>query len=138
MVVPPTALRGIFPEGHEKILVVDDEISLRRLLETAFVAKGYTVATAANGLEAIDYVSRTEQPLDAVLLDLNMPGASGLEVAKVIKIARPDLKVLMLSGNLPSDIRAELQNLGIKDFVQKPYALDDVGRRLRALLDQIA
>ena len=66
-----------------------------------------------------------------------MPGANGLEVAKVIKIARPNLKVLMLSGNLPSDIRAELQNLGIEDFVQKPYALDDVGRRLRALLDQI-
>ena len=137
MVVPPTALGGVFPEGHETILVVDDEISLRRLLETAFASKGYTVATAANGLEAIDYISRTEQPLDAVLLDLNMPGASGLEVAKVIKIARPHLKVLMLSGNLPSGTRAELQNLGIEDFVQKPYALDDVGRRLRALLDQI-
>ena len=98
---------------------------------------GVRVATVPVTNGKWTYTVPAEQALDAVLLDLNMPGASGLEVAKVIKIARPDLKVLMLSGNLPSDVRAELQNLGIEDFVQKPYALDDVGRRLRALLDQI-
>jgi PAS domain S-box-containing protein len=135
VLVPAIAAGGDFPGGTETLLVVDDEISLRRLLEATLTTKGYKVVTAANGIEAIDYLSRTEQPLDAVLLDLNMPGANGIEVAKVVKIARPDMKVLILSGNLHGEARTELQALGLTEFVQKPYALDDVGRRLRGLLD---
>jgi len=135
VVVPAIMAGGDFPGGTETLLVVDDEISLRRLLEATLTSKGYRVITAANGIEAIDFLSRTEQPLDGILLDLNMPGANGLEVARVVKVARPGMKVLVLSGNLHAEARSELQSLGLTDFVQKPYALDDVGRRLRALLD---
>lgn len=134
-VVPELAPGGEFPGGTETLLVVDDELSLRRLLEATFTIKGYKVVTAATGLEAIDLLSRTDRPLDAVLLDLNMPGANGLEVAKVARLTRPGVKVLVLTGNLNSDARAELLSIGLDDFVQKPYALDDVGRRLRTLLD---
>ncbi len=133
--VPAVVLGGDFPGGTETVLVVDDEISLRRLLKAALTAKGYTVITAANGLEAIDSLSKTDQPLAAVLLDLNMPGANGLDVAKIARIARPNLKILVLSGNLTGPARTELQRLGLNDFLQKPYALDEVGRRLRKLLD---
>ena len=132
---PAISTGGDFPGGTETLLVVDDELSLRRLLEATFTTKGYRVLTSANGLEAIDYLGQADQPLDAVLLDSNMPGASGIEVFKVIRMARPGLKVLMLSGNLHNDEKAELERLGKIDFVQKPFALDVVGRRLRALLD---
>jgi two-component system cell cycle sensor histidine kinase/response regulator CckA len=115
--------------------VVDDELSLRRLLETAFMRKGYSVLTAGNGLEAIELIGDPAQVFDAVLLDLNMPGATGLEVFKVIKAARPGLPVLVLSGHLTPGIRAEFNQIGHTDFVQKPYTLDDLGRRLRSLLD---
>jgi DNA-binding NarL/FixJ family response regulator len=64
-----------------------------------------------------------------------MPGANGVEVAKVVKVARPDVKVMFLSGNLNGEARAELQKLGLTEFVQKPYALEVVGRRLREMLD---
>ena len=133
--LPALAASGEFPSGKETLLVVDDEVSLRRLLEVAFASKGYKVITAANGLEAIDCLSRAEQPIDAVLLDLNMPGANGIDVYKVIRMGRPEMQVLILSGNLHSDARRELQGLGLNNFVQKPYALDEVGRRLRTLLD---
>ncbi|MBI2815129.1 MAG: PAS domain S-box protein [Opitutae bacterium] len=134
-VVPALAAAGEFPGGAETLLVVDDEASLRHLLEATFTTKGYAVVTAATGLEAIDYLGRADRPLDAVLLDLNMPGANGLKVVKVARLARPGVKVLVLSGNLTAETRAQLESLGLKDFVQKPYALDDVGRRVRALLD---
>ena len=137
VILPAAAVRGDFPGGTETVLVVDDEVSLRRLLETALTSKGYRVITAGNGLEAIEYVSRTDQPLDAVLLDLNMPGANGVEVFKVIRAHRPGVKALILSGNLNADNRAELASLGQTEFAQKPYALDDVGRRLRAMLDGV-
>ncbi len=134
--MPAIAAIGEFPGGTETVLVVDDEVSLRHLLEATLTAKGYRVVTAANGLDAIEYLSHTANPVDAVLLDLNMPGANGVDVFKVIRMGRPEIKVLILSGNLTGEARRELQSLGQNNFIQKPYALDDVGRHLRALLDE--
>jgi CheY-like chemotaxis protein len=133
--MPVIPAAGDFPGGTETVLVVDDEVSLRHLLEATLMSKGYRVVTAANGLDAIDYLNHTEKPVDVVLLDLNMPGANGVDVFKVIRQRRPDIKVLILSGNLSREARREFQGLGQNDFIQKPYALDDVGRHLRALLD---
>jgi PAS domain S-box-containing protein len=129
------AVNTYFPGGSETLLIVDDELSLRRLLETAFTRKGYGVLTAGNGLEAIELIADPARAFDAVLLDLNMPGATGLEVFKVIKATRPGLHVLVLSGHLSPGIRAEFNQIGHTDFVQKPYTLDDLGRRVRSLLD---
>jgi two-component system cell cycle sensor histidine kinase/response regulator CckA len=126
---------GEFPGGAESLLIVDDEDSLRALLATAFRRKGYKIATAASGLEAIDHISDNTRQFDAVLLDLNMPGATGVEVLKVIRICRPRLKVLVISGHITPEARIEFQHLGQRDFVQKPYKLDEVGRYLRRLLD---
>jgi PAS domain S-box-containing protein len=124
-----------FPGGTERLLVVDDEEPLRDLLCRAFVRKGYQVITAANGLEAIDLIGDTQKHFDLVLLDLNMPGADGLQVLKVIKACRPQIKVLVLSGHITSESRARFKECGHEDWIQKPYTLDDVGRRMRALLD---
>jgi PAS domain S-box-containing protein len=126
--------RGEFPGGNESLLIVDDEAPLRALLCTALSGKGYTTTEAASGLEAIDLISNPARSFDAVLLDLNMPGASGTEVLKVIRLCRPELPVLIISGHITAAARAEFQKLGQHDFIQKPYTLDEVGRRLRARL----
>jgi DNA-binding response OmpR family regulator len=97
--------------------------------------KGYGVISAANGLEAIEIIGDTQRQLDLVLLDLNMPGADGLQVLKVIRACRPSTKVLVISGHITSDMRSKFKALGQDDWLQKPYALDDIGRRLRVLLD---
>jgi len=124
-----------FPGGSESLLIVDDEESLRTLLATALARKGYTATTARSGIDAIELISDMDRMFDAVLLDLNMPGASGIEVLKVIRICRPKLKVVIVSGHITPAARAEFELLGQRYFVQKPYKLDELGRQLRQLLD---
>jgi len=108
------------------------------LLAAAFSGKGYRVTTAATGLEAIDIISDAKRSLDAVLLDLNMPGTNGVQVLKVIRACRPELPVLVVSGHITPEVRTEFQQLNQRDFVQKPYRLDEVGRRLRTLFEKSA
>jgi nitrogen-specific signal transduction histidine kinase/CheY-like chemotaxis protein len=129
----PMAGSAEFPAGTESLLVVDDEGPLRTLLSAAFTSKGYRVITAATGLEAIEVIGDMNRSLDAVLLDLNMPGTNGLQVLKVIRACRPELPVLIISGHITPEVRAEFQKLNQRDFVQKPYRLDEVGRRVRTL-----
>jgi PAS domain S-box-containing protein len=133
--VPSAPQPNHFPGGTESLLVVDDEGPLRNLLKIAFVRKGYRVVSAADGLEAIDLINDPACTIDAVLLDFNMPGATGLDVLRAITSRRPNLKVLVLSGHLTQAVKAEFEGLGQKDFVNKPYTLDELGRRLRNLLD---
>ncbi len=137
-IATPTASSSEFPPGTESLLVVDDETSLRTLLAAAFTRKGYQVTTAATGLEAIDIINDPKRVLDAVLLDLNMPGTNGLQVLKVIREARPKLPVLIISGHITPEVRVEFQNLHQHELIQKPYRLDDVGRRLRVIFDRLS
>ncbi len=133
----PTALvhaPDSFPGGTEQLLIIDDEDPLRELLAAAFTRKGYRVTTAASGLDAIEHIQDTGRPFDAVLLDLNMPGASGVDVLKVIRAVRPKVHVIVISGHITPVARKELEALGQREFIQKPYRLDDIGRRLRGLL----
>ncbi|WP_414663071.1 PAS domain S-box protein [Horticoccus sp. 23ND18S-11] len=136
--VPVAAGSSEFPGGTESLLIVDDEESLRTLLSTALTQKGYQTRTAASGLEAIELVSDPSVKFDAVLLDLNMPGASGIEVLKVIRVCRPSLRVMVISGHLTIEARTEFEQLGQRLFVQKPYKLDEFGRNLRTLLENAA
>ncbi|MEO6875491.1 MAG: PAS domain S-box protein [Opitutaceae bacterium] len=124
-----------FPSGGESLLIVDDEDSLRSLLSEAFRAKGYKISTAANGYEAIDLISDETRHFDLVLLDLNLPNASGLQVMKVIRLCRPETCVLVVSGHITAEMRADFNQLGQRDFMPKPYKLDEMGRRIRALLE---
>jgi CheY-like chemotaxis protein len=137
-VATPAVGNADFPSGTESLLVVDDEGPLRTLLAAAFTRKGYSVITAATGLEAIEVVGDSARKLDAVLLDLNMPGTNGLQVLKVIRAVRPTLPVLVISGHITPEVRIDFQKLNQRDFVQKPYRLDDVGRRLRKMFEQAA
>jgi PAS domain S-box-containing protein len=123
-----------FPSGHQSILVVDDEDPLRQLLRTVFTRKGYKVTSACDGLEAIAIVGDPNRQIDAVLLDINMPGASGVEVLKSIREKRPQLPVLILSGHLSAETRDYLEEIGQTDYLSKPYRLDELGRRLRTML----
>ncbi len=129
------AANASFPGGAETLLIVDDEESLRTLLSTAFTRKGYTTLTAASGLEAIEVVSDVTRHFDIVLLDLNMPGANGVEVLKILRLCRPQTRVLIVSGHITPAVRAEFERLGQRDFIQKPYRLDELGRTLRTILE---
>src|SRR5205085_1846441 len=88
---PAAPASSEFPGGTESLLIVDDEASLRSLLSTALTQKGYHTTTAGSGLDAIELISDPSRQFDAVLLDVNMPGASGIDVLKIIRVCRPTL-----------------------------------------------
>jgi len=116
--------------------VVDDDPSVRDSLRRSLEFNGYQVSTAANGqlaLEALDDVA-PDAVIDAVILDVNMPVMDGLEACRQLRAAGHDLPVLMLTAR--EDLRDRVLGLdaGADDYLPKPFALEELLARLRALL----
>lgn len=108
----------------KKILVVDDEDSLRTVLSTELASEGYDVGTAADGDEAITEMGK--KVFDLILLDIKMPRMNGFEVLKFVKDKHPRTKVIMLTGFADLKNAIESKKLGAEDFVSKPYDLVDL------------
>lgn len=108
----------------KKILVVDDEDSLRTVLSTELASEGYDVGTAADGDDAITEMEK--KVFDLVLLDIKMPRMNGFEVLKYVKDKHPRTKVIMLTGFADLKNAIESKKLGAEDFVSKPYDLVDL------------
>ena len=117
-----TPCGGAMSAGH--ILVVDDEPSMLRYLQTVLELDSYRVSTASNGLEAVEKVQR-DTP-DLVLLDMVMPGADGLETLQRIREARPSTKVVMLSCVRDTRKVAQAMRLGAQDYLSKPVQKEEM------------
>ncbi len=129
-----TTTLGEFPPGTESILVVEDEQSLRSLLCLVLAQKGYKVQSAADGLTASELLVSSTAPIDVILLDFNMPGMDGIEVYKTALKTRPNARVIVISGNLTVEAKAEFVRLGQREFLEKPFRLEDIGQRIRRVL----
>jgi two-component system response regulator MprA len=116
-----------------KILVVDDERAVRESLRRALELEGYEIDLAENGEEALRRIQSQPEP-DAVILDVLMPGVDGLEVCRRLRGAGSRLPVLMLTARVEVESRVEGLDAGADDYVTKPFALDELKARLRALL----
>jgi two-component system, cell cycle sensor histidine kinase and response regulator CckA len=130
-----TTTFGEFPPGTESVLVVEDEQSLRGLLSLVLKQKGYRVQAAADGLVAAELLVSSPEAIDVILLDFNMPGIDGIEVYKTALRTRPNARVIVISGNLTAEAKAEFIRLGQKDFLDKPFRLEDIGQRMREVLE---
>jgi two-component system response regulator MprA len=119
----------------KRILVVDDEPSLRASLERALRLDGSAVELAGDGLEALAALS--EGPYDAVVLDVAMPDVDGLEVCRRLRDAGDDTPVLMLTARDAVDDRVAGLDAGADDYLVKPFALRELKARLRALLRRL-
>jgi two-component system, OmpR family, response regulator MprA len=115
-----------------RVLVVDDEPAVRTALERALVLEGYEVDLAADGGEALHKVA-AEAP-DALLLDVLMPGVDGLEVARRLRAEGDRTPILMLTARVGVGDRVEGLDAGADDYLAKPFALEELLARLRALL----
>ena len=120
-----------------KILIVDDERAVRESLKRALVLEGYEIELACDGLEALERLGSDGQA-DAVLLDVLMPGMDGLEVCRTIRRNGNPVPVLMLTARTQVDDRVEGLDAGADDYVTKPFALEELLARLRALLRRTA
>jgi two-component system, OmpR family, response regulator MprA len=116
-----------------KILVVDDERAVRESLRRALELEGYEIELAADGNEALYRLEVTDEP-DAVILDVLMPGVDGLEVCRRLRGAGSKLPVLMLTARTEVEDRVAGLDAGADDYVTKPFALEELLARVRALL----
>jgi len=115
-----------------KILVVDDEPAVQQALARAFALERYEVEVARNGSEALEALA-TER-FDAVVLDVTMPGVSGLEVCRRLRASGDRSPVLMLTARDAIDDRVAGLDAGADDYLVKPFALRELMARVRALL----
>ena len=120
-----------------KILVVDDERAVRDSLRRALELQGYEVELAGDGAEALERLAANGQP-DAVVLDILMPGIDGLEVCRQIRRRGYGVPVLMLTARDAVGDRVEGLDAGADDYVVKPFALEELLARVRALLRRAA
>ena len=107
-----------------KALVVDDEASIRQLLKRALESASYTVSLAPGGKEALEAASR--ESFDLVLLDIRMPGLSGIDVLRTLLDKTSDISVIMVTGVIDVTTAVEAMRMGAHDYVMKPFDLDDL------------
>ncbi|MBP2321024.1 two-component system response regulator MprA [Kibdelosporangium banguiense] len=120
-----------------RILVVDDDRAVRESLRRSLQFNGYQVETASDGQQALDTIGSGGRP-DAMVLDVMMPRLDGLEVCRQLRSTGDDLPILVLTArDLVSDRVAGL-DAGADDYLPKPFALEELLARLRALLRRTA
>ena len=115
------------------ILVVDDEISIRKTLDSILKEEGYEVITARDGEEGLKIVA--ERAPQVVLLDIWLPGRDGIEVLKEIKRTAPQTQVVMISGHATIATALSATRLGASDFIEKPLELNTILRAVQRLLE---
>lgn len=132
MTTPSTPATG---GGTETLLVVDDEGCVRTLAEMALIAVGYKVLTANHGAEALKLLDDANGTVDLILIDVVMPGMSGPELAELAKRRRPNVKALFTSGYTDDSIACQVGRAGEFHFIQKPYTITQLTRKVREVLD---
>jgi two-component system cell cycle sensor histidine kinase/response regulator CckA len=96
---------------------------------------GYKVLKASDGEKALEIYRCHEQTIDAVLLDIGLPKIAGRDVLLQIKNENPDVKIIIASGYLEPELKAEVDQPGVNYFLHKPYMLDEVVKALQSVIE---
>ncbi|GDY32740.1 DNA-binding response regulator [Gandjariella thermophila] len=115
-----------------RVLLADDDRAIRESLERALELEGYQVTTVGDGVEALATLRRG--PVDVVVLDVMMPGVDGLDVCRVVRGGGDRTPILMLTARVDTPDRVAGLDAGADDYLVKPFELDELLARLRALL----
>jgi len=116
-----------------KILIVDDERAVRESLRRALELEGYEIELAEDGADALERLGSEPEP-DAMVLDVLMPRVDGLEVSRTLRRNGSRLPILMLTARTQVEDRVEGLDAGADDYLTKPFALEELLARVRALL----
>jgi two-component system, NtrC family, response regulator PilR len=116
-----------------RILVVDDEPSMREMLRIVLRRDGYDVTLAQNGRDAQALLA--QQPFDLVLSDIRMPDVSGVEVLRTAKELNRDVVFFMMTAYASTDTAVEAMRLGAVDYFTKPFSMDELRLKVRQHVD---
>ena len=115
---------------QSRVLIVDDEPSIRKALHTTLSGLGFDIEEAASGNQAVSFV-RSED-YDAALLDINMPGIGGIETCRIIRGLKPQLPILMLTVRDDPEDKIKALGAGADDYITKPFHVGELMARVRA------
>jgi DNA-binding response OmpR family regulator len=117
-----------------KILYADDDASIRNAVRGDIVEAGYELDEASDGAEAIGKLETGNY--DVLLLDINMPGKSGLDVLKFIREKKLSCRIIMLSGRLGFTVATEALKLGADEYITKPFSVDFLLLAIKRVLEK--
>ena len=106
-----------------RILIVEDELDIADCLQQFFSLRGFSVVATFSGEEALDLLQ--ESPVDIILLDILLPGLSGIEVLKRAKALHPDAQVIMVTALDEAGLREEAERYGACAYITKPFDFSD-------------
>lgn len=115
-----------------RLLVVEDEIHLQDIIRKRLIKAGYSVDSCGDGREALDYLDMS--PYDAVILDIMLPGMSGIDILKTIRRKGNHVPVLFLTARDGIEDRVEGLDLGADDYLVKPFAFEELLARIRVMI----
>lgn len=121
--------------GSETILFVEDEEMLRKLIENLLKDNGYKVLTAEDGEKAVEMYSKNADNIDLVITDMGLPKLNGWKAYQKMREYNPEVKMILASGYLDPEIRAELKDNSQEYFIQKPYNLNDMLKKVREVIE---
>jgi two-component system cell cycle sensor histidine kinase/response regulator CckA len=124
------------PRGRETVLLVEDEDAVRRIAAEFLRKQGYTVLEAHQGGDALLICRRTESVIHLMVTDVVMPGMSGRELVENLAPLKPEMRILYMSGYTDNAIvHHGVLEPGV-NFLQKPFTLNDLARKVRDVLDE--
>ncbi|MBC8246916.1 MAG: response regulator [Deltaproteobacteria bacterium] len=129
--IPEEILRGT-----ETVLIADDEGVVIDIGQQLLKKMGYKVLTARSGKQTVEIYTKNKNEIDIVILDMIMPGMGGGETFDRLKVIKPDIKVLLSSGYSINSRAAEILKRGCNGFIQKPFNIKELSKKLRDILDE--
>ena len=126
---PAPATRSVSVNQGERVLVVEDQELVRKTVQTMLTSLGYEVTTAADGGEAREHAAK--DLFDLLVSDVVLPDTTGVELAHELRVAHPDLGVLLVSGYTEESVREK--GAGLR-FLPKPFRLEDLAEQAAAAL----
>ena len=130
-----TVSTEIAARGTEHILLIDDEIQIVQMEQQMLQRLGYSVTIRTSSLDALDTFSKQPHKFDLVITDMTMPDMTGMDLAPQLLKIRPDIPIMICSGFSEIITEDKVKAIGIREFIQKPIAINDLAMKMRKVLD---
>jgi len=127
--------RARLPRGSERILIIDDEISVCEVAKDMLTGLGYTVHVAHDGKEGVDYYQTRQGSIDLILLDINMPIMGGRDALELLRKLNPGVPIVIVTGYGKDTVETSKFSSEVNAFIQKPFQLETLALKVRNVLD---